>query len=180
VGDTGVGIASGDDGIRQLAVARTMQRLADAFDVRFVVTLGDTIYHGPGGPTDHSGAHDDDWWLTGLDICSDTKLTAKTTSMSANERSKIGGRGGRSLSAKLPPTLTSAAGVVPRTRTGLLVLQLPARHSFGDDREERRDRRRRAEGFVGGVEHDLDPLGIHAVAVTAPKPSEGVRSSVGQ
>jgi hypothetical protein len=41
-----------------------MQRLADAFDVRFVVTLGDTIYHGPGGPTDHSGADDDDWWLT--------------------------------------------------------------------------------------------------------------------
>ena len=41
-----------------------MQRLADAFDVRFVVTLGDTIYHGPGGPTDRSGAHDDDWWLT--------------------------------------------------------------------------------------------------------------------
>ena len=41
-----------------------MQRLADAFDVRFVVTLGDTIYHGPGGRTDHSGAHDDDWWLT--------------------------------------------------------------------------------------------------------------------
>lgn len=64
VGDTGVGIASGDDGIRQLAVARTMQRLADAFDVRFVVTLGDTIYHGPAGATDRSGAHDDDWWLT--------------------------------------------------------------------------------------------------------------------
>jgi hypothetical protein len=41
-----------------------MQRLADAFDVRFVVTLGDTIYHGPGGPTDRSGANDDDWWLT--------------------------------------------------------------------------------------------------------------------
>ena len=64
VGDCGVGIAAGEDGARQLAVARTMQRLADAVDVRFVVTLGDTIYHGPGGPTDHSGAHDDDWWLT--------------------------------------------------------------------------------------------------------------------
>jgi hypothetical protein len=64
VGDCGVGIAAGEDGRRQLAVARTMQRLADAFDVRFVVTLGDTIYHGPAGPTDHSGAHDDDWWLT--------------------------------------------------------------------------------------------------------------------
>ncbi|HET9611311.1 MAG TPA: metallophosphoesterase [Acidimicrobiales bacterium] len=64
VGDTGVGLAAGEDGRRQLAVARTMQRLADAFDVRFVVMLGDTIYHGPGGPTDQSGAHDDDWWLT--------------------------------------------------------------------------------------------------------------------
>lgn len=63
VGDAGVGIASPDGGQRQLAVGRTMQRLADAYDVRFVVTLGDTIYHGPGGPADHSGAVDDDWWL---------------------------------------------------------------------------------------------------------------------
>ena len=64
VGDTGVGLASGEDGRFQLAVARTMQRLADTFDVRFVVTLGDTIYHAPGHPTEHTGAHDDDWWLT--------------------------------------------------------------------------------------------------------------------
>jgi tartrate-resistant acid phosphatase type 5 len=63
VGDSGVGIASGESGQRQLAVARTMQRLADSYDVRFVVTLGDTIYHGPRGPSDHSGAVDDDWWL---------------------------------------------------------------------------------------------------------------------
>jgi hypothetical protein len=59
VGDAGAGLDNGEDGRRQLAVARTMQRLADAFDVRFVVTLGDMIYHGPGGPTDHSGAHDE-------------------------------------------------------------------------------------------------------------------------
>jgi len=64
LGDAGVGLAAGEAGRQQLAVARTMQRLADAYDVRFVVTLGDTIYHGPGGPTDHSGANDDDWWLT--------------------------------------------------------------------------------------------------------------------
>jgi len=64
LGDMGVGIDAGEDGRRQLGVARTMQRLADTFDVRFVVTLGDTIYHGPGGPTEHSGADDDDWWLT--------------------------------------------------------------------------------------------------------------------
>ena len=62
-GDAGVGIAAGEAGQRQLAVARTMQRLADSYDIRFVVTLGDTIYHGPAGPADHSGAVDDDWWL---------------------------------------------------------------------------------------------------------------------
>ncbi len=64
VGDFGVGIASGADGERQLAVARTMQRLADAVDVRFVVGLGDSIYHGPGGREDATGAFDEDWWLT--------------------------------------------------------------------------------------------------------------------
>ena len=64
IGDFGVGIASGVDGHRQLAVARTMQRLADAVDIRFIVGLGDSIYHGPAGPTDHSGAFDEDWWLT--------------------------------------------------------------------------------------------------------------------
>ena len=64
LGDFGVGIASGVDGQRQLAVARTMQRLADVVDIRFIVGLGDSIYHGPAGPTDHSGADDADWWLT--------------------------------------------------------------------------------------------------------------------
>lgn len=64
LGDFGVGIASGADGARQLAVARTMQRLADAYDIRFVVGLGDSIYHGPGGPRDTTGAFDEDWWLT--------------------------------------------------------------------------------------------------------------------
>ena len=64
VGDFGVGIDSGADGVRQLAVARTMQRLADAVDVRFIVGLGDSIYHGPGGPQDATGAFDEDWWLT--------------------------------------------------------------------------------------------------------------------
>ena len=64
LGDFGVGIDRGADGARQLAVARTMQRLADAVDVRFVVGLGDSIYHGPGGPQDATGAFDEDWWLT--------------------------------------------------------------------------------------------------------------------
>ena len=57
-------LASGADGARQLAVARTMQRLADAVDVRFVVGLGDSIYHGPAGRQDATGAYDEDWWLT--------------------------------------------------------------------------------------------------------------------
>lgn len=64
LGDFGVGIASGANGQRQLQVARTMQRLADTNDIRFIVGLGDSIYHGPSGPQDHSGAHDEDWWLT--------------------------------------------------------------------------------------------------------------------
>ncbi len=64
IGDFGVGIAAGADGARQLAVARTMQRLADAVDIRFVVGLGDSIYHGPDGRQDATGAHDEDWWLT--------------------------------------------------------------------------------------------------------------------
>src|SRR6185503_15907500 len=29
-----------------------------------VVGLGDSIYHGPGGPQDATGAFDEDWWLT--------------------------------------------------------------------------------------------------------------------
>lgn len=64
LGDFGVGIGSGADGARQLAVARTMQRLADAVDIRFVVGLGDSIYHGLGGRQDATGAFDEDWWLT--------------------------------------------------------------------------------------------------------------------
>ena len=41
-----------------------MQRLADAVDVRFIVGLGDSIYHAPSGPRDATGAYDEDWWLT--------------------------------------------------------------------------------------------------------------------
>jgi len=64
LGDFGVGIASPEHGHHQLGVARTMQRLADAFDIRFIIGLGDSIYHGHGGPDDQSGAFDEDWWLT--------------------------------------------------------------------------------------------------------------------
>jgi tartrate-resistant acid phosphatase type 5 len=64
IGDFGVGIDAGADGARQLGVARTMQRLADALDVRFIVGLGDSIYHGPAGALEATGAYDEDWWLT--------------------------------------------------------------------------------------------------------------------
>ncbi len=64
LGDFGVGIDNGVMGEQQLGVARTMQRLADALPVRGLVGLGDTIYHGPGGRLERTGAVDDDWWLT--------------------------------------------------------------------------------------------------------------------
>jgi hypothetical protein len=63
-GDFGVGIDQEDDGERQHGVARTMQRLAAAHDVRALVSLGDNIYHRPRGPTTESGDEDDDWYLT--------------------------------------------------------------------------------------------------------------------
>lgn len=64
LGDFGVGIDSPEYGQNQLGVARTMQRLADSTPVRFIVGLGDTIYHAPEGKLLHTGAVDDDWWLT--------------------------------------------------------------------------------------------------------------------
>ncbi|MEJ7764172.1 MAG: metallophosphoesterase [Acidimicrobiales bacterium] len=64
LGDFGVGIANGEHGQRLLGVARTIQRWADALPVRFIMGLGDTIYHGPGGKLEHTGAVDTDWWLT--------------------------------------------------------------------------------------------------------------------
>ena len=64
LGDFGVGIDAGEAGQRQLGVARTMQRLAETFPVQCIVGLGDTIYHGPEGKLERTGAVDNDWWLT--------------------------------------------------------------------------------------------------------------------
>ncbi len=64
LGDFGVGIDEPTMGHQQLGVARTMQRLADTLPVRFLVGLGDTIYHGAGGKLERTGAVDDDWWVT--------------------------------------------------------------------------------------------------------------------
>ena len=67
LGDFGVGLEAGANGERQAAVARTIEQLADRHDVRFLLSLGDTIYHLGGDRDDHtrqSGDEDDDWYLT--------------------------------------------------------------------------------------------------------------------
>ena len=64
LGDYGVGITNGDDGHRQLAVARCMEQLAATHSVRAIVSLGDNIYHGPEDELAQSGDEDDDWYFT--------------------------------------------------------------------------------------------------------------------
>jgi hypothetical protein len=64
VGDYGVGIVNGDDGRRQMSVARTMERLAATRPVRALISLGDNIYHGPEDQLAQTGAEDDDWYFT--------------------------------------------------------------------------------------------------------------------
>ena len=64
IGDYGVGITNGDDGRRQQGVARTLEHLAATRPVRFVVSLGDNIYHGPQDRLEQTGDEDDDWYLT--------------------------------------------------------------------------------------------------------------------
>ena len=63
-GDYGVGITNGDAGRRQQGVARTMEKLSAAHPVRFLVGLGDNIYHGEEDALAQSGDEDDDWYLT--------------------------------------------------------------------------------------------------------------------
>lgn len=64
LGDYGVGIVHGDNGRHQIAVARTLERLAATHPVRAIVTLGDNIYHGPEDRLAQSGDEDDDWYFT--------------------------------------------------------------------------------------------------------------------
>ena len=63
-GDYGVGITNGEAGRRQLGVARTLEALASTHPVRFLVGLGDHIYHGEEDALAQSGDEDDDWYLT--------------------------------------------------------------------------------------------------------------------
>jgi 3',5'-cyclic AMP phosphodiesterase CpdA len=63
-GDYGVGITDDANGRRQQGVARTLEALSAAHPVRFLVALGDNIYHGEEDATAQSGDEDDDWYLT--------------------------------------------------------------------------------------------------------------------
>jgi len=63
IGDYGVGIERGEDGRRQEGVARTLEHLAASHPVRFLVSLGDNIYHGPHSAEEQSGDEDDDWYF---------------------------------------------------------------------------------------------------------------------
>jgi hypothetical protein len=63
-GDYGVGITNGEAGRRQQGVARTMEKLSASRPVRFLLGLGDNIYHGEEDQLAQSGDEDDDWYLT--------------------------------------------------------------------------------------------------------------------
>ncbi len=63
-GDYGVGITNGEAGLRQQGVARTLEKLSASHPVRFLVGLGDNIYHGAEDKLAQSGDEDDDWYLT--------------------------------------------------------------------------------------------------------------------
>jgi hypothetical protein len=64
LGDYGVGIRSDSESSRrQRRVAEVLDRLVEADDVRFVISLGDNIYQGEQGQVDdESGGEDDDWY----------------------------------------------------------------------------------------------------------------------
>lgn len=63
-GDYGVGIGSGESGARQQGVAYAMEALSKAHPVRFLLGLGDNIYHRGDDAETQSGDEDDDWYLT--------------------------------------------------------------------------------------------------------------------
>jgi tartrate-resistant acid phosphatase type 5 len=62
LGDFGVGIVDGRlDGVRQLLIARALERAVDTRDVRLVITTGDNIYLGH-QDTAGTGNEDDEWY----------------------------------------------------------------------------------------------------------------------
>jgi hypothetical protein len=64
LGDYGVGIRSDSESSRrQRRIAEVLDRLVEADDIRFVLSLGDNIYIGEQGAVDdESGGEDDDWY----------------------------------------------------------------------------------------------------------------------
>ena len=64
VGDFGIGIAvDNEDGRRQAALAKALDRAVSEHGVRLVLTTGDNIYL-PDGDDDASGDEDDDWFFS--------------------------------------------------------------------------------------------------------------------
>jgi tartrate-resistant acid phosphatase type 5 len=62
LGDFGVGIVGGHlDAARQALIARALERVVDAHDVRLVLTTGDNVYLGH-GDTAGTGNEDDEWY----------------------------------------------------------------------------------------------------------------------
>jgi tartrate-resistant acid phosphatase type 5 len=65
IGDFGVGLFDrGEDGARQLRLARALERAIDARGARLVLTTGDNVYLGPEGTPAGTGNEDDDWYAS--------------------------------------------------------------------------------------------------------------------
>jgi tartrate-resistant acid phosphatase type 5 len=63
LGDFGVGVFNqGDEGVRQLQVARALERAVVSRDANFILTTGDNVYLGPEGTPAGTGNEDDDWY----------------------------------------------------------------------------------------------------------------------
>jgi len=65
LGDFGVGIFDrGEDGARQLRLARALERAVHSRGVTLVLTTGDNVYIGPEGTPAGTGNEDDDWYAS--------------------------------------------------------------------------------------------------------------------
>lgn len=65
IGDYGVGVrADAESSRRQRRVADVLEALVDRHDVRFVLSLGDSVYRGEEGRVDQEGGGEDDDWYS--------------------------------------------------------------------------------------------------------------------
>jgi tartrate-resistant acid phosphatase type 5 len=63
LGDFGVGVFNRDeDGVRQVALSRALERAVEIVDARFLLTTGDNVYIGPEDTPAGTGNEDDDWY----------------------------------------------------------------------------------------------------------------------